>query len=148
VLPLLALQFVSAALPDGMRLPPGISMTTALLLIAALTWLAMCAVSAIGETVIGPGHRPRRFVVDPAARACRQACSGGSAKERRGSDVARHREGRLAEPATARLRQGAHCRLCKPYALDTFAELLASALQQRAANSLAIEQARSRRWRH
>jgi small-conductance mechanosensitive channel len=51
-LPLLALQFVWTALPDGMRLPPAISITTALLLIASLTWLAICAVSATGETVI------------------------------------------------------------------------------------------------
>jgi hypothetical protein len=52
VLPLLALQFVWTALPDTMHLPSAISVTTALLLIAALTWLAMRAVSAIGETVI------------------------------------------------------------------------------------------------
>jgi small-conductance mechanosensitive channel len=52
VLPLLALQFVWTALPDDMHLPPAISITTALLLIASLTWLAMCAVSAVGETVI------------------------------------------------------------------------------------------------
>jgi small-conductance mechanosensitive channel len=52
VLPLLTLQFVWAALPDSMRLPPAIAIVTALLLIAALTWLAMRAVSAIGETVI------------------------------------------------------------------------------------------------
>lgn len=52
VLALLALQFVWTALPDSMRLPPAISITTALLLIASLTWLAMRAVSAIGEAVI------------------------------------------------------------------------------------------------
>ncbi len=52
VLPLLALQFVWTALPDTISLPRAISIATALLLIAALTWLAMRAVSAVGETVI------------------------------------------------------------------------------------------------
>lgn len=52
VLPLLALQFVWTALPDSMALPPAIAITTALLLIATLTWLVMRAVSGIGETII------------------------------------------------------------------------------------------------
>lgn len=52
VLPLLVLQFVWTALPDTISLPRAISIATALLLIAALTWLAMRAVSAVGETVI------------------------------------------------------------------------------------------------
>ncbi|HEY2864716.1 MAG TPA: mechanosensitive ion channel family protein [Casimicrobiaceae bacterium] len=52
VLPLLALQFVWTAIPDSMALPPAIAIATALLLIAALTWLVMRAVSGIGEAII------------------------------------------------------------------------------------------------
>ncbi len=49
---LLALQFVWTAAPDDLRFLPAVMRATALLLIVALTWLALRAVSAVAEAVV------------------------------------------------------------------------------------------------
>lgn len=52
VLPLLAVQFVLTAAPDDLPFASAARTATALMLIAAMTWLAMRAVAAVGEAVV------------------------------------------------------------------------------------------------
>ena len=52
VLILVAVQFVASAAPDDLRLLPALSRVVALLLIAALTWLAIRAVGAFAEAIV------------------------------------------------------------------------------------------------
>lgn len=51
-LPLAALQLVWTAAPDGLRYIQGLRHANGLLLIAALTWLAMCVISGIAQGII------------------------------------------------------------------------------------------------
>lgn len=52
VLPLVALQFVWSAAPDDLPMLPGVARINGVLLIAALAWIAMGAISAIAETIV------------------------------------------------------------------------------------------------
>jgi len=52
VLPLVALQFVWSSAPDDLPLLSGVTRVSGVLLIAAITWLAIRAISAIAEAVV------------------------------------------------------------------------------------------------
>jgi small-conductance mechanosensitive channel len=52
VLPLVALQFVIAAAPDGLPMLSGVARAVSLALIAALVWLGLRAVRAVNDAVI------------------------------------------------------------------------------------------------
>jgi small-conductance mechanosensitive channel len=51
-LPLAALQLVWTAAPDGLRYIQGVRHVNGLLLIATLTWLAMCVISGIAQGIV------------------------------------------------------------------------------------------------